>query len=665
MDFSIVICTHNRADSLERTLLGIFGMSLPAGCEWELIVVDNLSTDQTVDVCQKYEALIPLRYLREDRQGKSYALNSGLAAARADLILLTDDDVDVDPGWASAMLAAANTHYDADFFGGKVISRWQSKPPKWFSDNADMIRSNPRVDLGEAPVRFTKADEPRLIGANLAARKGLFDAGFMFRDDLGPSGEGGTGGRVGPEEQEWQQRLLRAGYEGVYVPDARVHHRDPPWRMTEKYLRHWYTQGGRVRVRQGDVPRGNEWMGAPRYLWKEWATNAATYLTRRLIGPSRLWLSAECRMCIAWGSIAECRASGNPNAPKENDPHPLPPEPQPAAAPTMEGTPAAAPSAHNRYRREFPQWLNRILVHLGPAAYIALHWPWPMDKPYMRRSLTVQALGGGLGDELMCLPVIAEIKRLNPKCRVRFVTRRPDFFRTQPHIDEVAKERPGRRVLKLVYNSVLPPPRPLITLMAECVGISDRFRRIPTLDVKPGKNVVKLIKHLPRPLVVVQPLATGWTGNKNWPLPYWIECVRSLTADFHVVEVGNDPVLPVEEMGPRFTSVSGGTTLHDLAYVISQADLFIGPSSGGMHLASAFDVPALIIFGGYERPSGYDYRNVEALYTPVACAPCWRQTCPYELMCLHSIKPETVVARARQMLGQKPAAKPAPMAAQV
>jgi len=122
MDFSIVICTYNHADALERTLLGIFGLSLPAGCEWELILVDNCCTDHTVEVCQRYEALIPLRYLREERQGRSHALNAGVAAARGGLVLLTDDDVDVAPGWAATMVAAAQAHDDADFFGGKVLS---------------------------------------------------------------------------------------------------------------------------------------------------------------------------------------------------------------------------------------------------------------------------------------------------------------------------------------------------------------------------------------------------------------------------------------------------------------------------------------------------------------------------------------------------------------
>jgi ADP-heptose:LPS heptosyltransferase len=308
--------------------------------------------------------------------------------------------------------------------------------------------------------------------------------------------------------------------------------------------------------------------------------------------------------------------------------------------------------ARIRWRMEcLARWTNGLLVRMGPGAFIWFHRPWPLRKLYMRPALTIQPLGGGLGDELMCLPIFEEIKRRNPSCRISFVTRRPDFFRHQPNVDEVLTEAPDRRVMTLAYNFVIPPPRPLMSLMGECIGINARFPRIPALRVTPSPAAKKLIESLPGPLVVVQPVASGWTTNKNWPLPYWKQCARLLAVDFDVLEVGTHSVLPADEIGGRFVSMAGQTSLEDLAYLISKADLFIGPSSSGMHLANAYDVPALIIFGGYESPSGYDFANVHPLYSPVPCAPCWRQTCPYDLKCLHAIQPGTVVEQALRLLG--------------
>jgi len=294
---------------------------------------------------------------------------------------------------------------------------------------------------------------------------------------------------------------------------------------------------------------------------------------------------------------------------------------------------------------------------MGPGVFIWFHRPWPMRKIYMKPELMVRCLGGGLGDELMCLPIFEEIKRRNPGCRISFVTRRPDFFRNQPQVDEVLKDAPECGAVTLTYNYVIPPLRPLISSMAECVGINARFQRIPALRVNPSDTVKRLIEDISRPLVVVQPVASGWTTNKNWPITYWKECARALAADFQVIEIGTEPVLAADEIGGRFLSMAGKTSLDDLAYLISQADLFIGPSSSGMHLANAYDVPALIIFGGYESPAGYDFPNVHPLYSPVECAPCWRQDCPYDLKCLHAIKPATVVEEALRLLGRTAAGR--------
>jgi hypothetical protein len=170
-----------------------------------------------------------------------------------------------------------------------------------------MLRSNPKVDLGDKPVTLKRGSEPVLIGANLALRRRVLATRGGFREDLGPEGGGSKARRGAPEEHEWETRLLEAGHEGVYVPAAVVHHRDPPWRLTAAYVRHWYIHAGRNRAIHGEVPAGHEWFGAPRYLWRELLTNAAKFLCTRLFAPSRVWLSAQCRMYLAWGSIRQCQ----------------------------------------------------------------------------------------------------------------------------------------------------------------------------------------------------------------------------------------------------------------------------------------------------------------------------------------------------------------------
>jgi ADP-heptose:LPS heptosyltransferase len=286
-----------------------------------------------------------------------------------------------------------------------------------------------------------------------------------------------------------------------------------------------------------------------------------------------------------------------------------------------------------------------FLARGGGRRFIQLRWPWPLKKPYQRRNLRLSAPGGGIGDELMCTPIFREIKRLNPQCHITFVSRQPELFRKNPNLDAietyVRDSKPKGIVLN--YAHVMPPSRPLITLMAECVGLILRATELDTPEVTPSPSVQKRLASIPSPRIVIQPLASRWTPNKNWPANYWIELVRMLTAHFEVIEVGTESLLPKNELGPRFHSFAGTTDINDFIWLISQATVFVGPISGGTHLANAFKVPSVIIYGGYESPEGFEYPRLIPFYSAVECAPCWLNTpCPYELKCLKMIQPKTV-----------------------
>jgi ADP-heptose:LPS heptosyltransferase len=189
-----------------------------------------------------------------------------------------------------------------------------------------------------------------------------------------------------------------------------------------------------------------------------------------------------------------------------------------------------------------------------------------------------------------------------------------------------------------------------MTHMAECIGMIGHFEKINPPPLAPSKGIVAEMDGLTPPVIVVQPFSSGWTTNKNWPLELWRAAIQELVQEGTVVEVGTEPAFPPETFTKQFVSLAGRSSLHDLAYIISRANLFIGPSSSGMHLANAYQVPSVIIFGGYESPAGYQYPLTTALYTPVECAPCWRQSCPYELKCLRAINSERVVNEARKAL---------------
>ena len=98
---SVLVCTYNRCQNLGGAIESIAAQSLPPSLQWEIVVVDNNSSDQTRQVVEDFGRRCPghFRYLFEPRQGKSHALNTGIKEARGDIIAFIDDDVTVEPMW--------------------------------------------------------------------------------------------------------------------------------------------------------------------------------------------------------------------------------------------------------------------------------------------------------------------------------------------------------------------------------------------------------------------------------------------------------------------------------------------------------------------------------------------------------------------------------------
>ena len=110
------------------------------------------------------------------------------------------------------------------------------------------------------------------------------------------------------------------------------------------------------------------------------------------------------------------------------------------------------------------------------------------------------------------------------------------------------------------------------------------------------------------------------------------------------MEIGKPDPFAYQPPGPNYIDLRGKTNISDLAAVIASCDLHVGPDSGPVHIAAAFGVPAVVIWGGYITPETCCYDGNINLYTPLACSPCWLATpCPYEKKCLEMIQPEKVI----------------------
>jgi glycosyltransferase involved in cell wall biosynthesis len=300
---SVIICTYNRCESLRKTLQTCCALEVPAGLAWELLVVDNNSSDATNQVCQSFTSDLPIRYIFERAQGQSPARNHGVRESKGSLLLFTDDDVNVDHRWLAEIWGVASQHPDAAFFGGKVLPEWESPPPRWLLEHSvELAGVAMHYELGDRP-RFLASGESTFFGANMAFRREAFDKGASFDENLGLKGNDPTRS----EETDFMQRLGSIGFKGFYIPEAVVYHRNPRSRMTERYVRQWFIGYGITEVRCGEVRLDHCWFGTPPHAWKAAVLSCAKYLATRWTRASAVWLPAEIRMATSWGVIKESR----------------------------------------------------------------------------------------------------------------------------------------------------------------------------------------------------------------------------------------------------------------------------------------------------------------------------------------------------------------------
>lgn len=264
MDISVIICTYNRAGRLGATLASLGGQETYPGLKWEILVVDNNSTDATREVVDAFRAGsgLNVRYVFEPRQGKSFALNAGIHEAQGDVLAFTDDDVDFDPQW---MLSLRSALADAGCVAaaGKIVPVWSNPVPSWFE--LDGQQAVGHFDIGEEPRETNYAH-----GANAAYLRKAFEKYGGFRADLGPDGSSAAG----YEDDEFGRRLTRNGEKIIYAPRAVVYHPVEPHKLAKSYFRKWHYQIGRSMMWARIWPEETIlYAGIPRYLFRALAEN--------------------------------------------------------------------------------------------------------------------------------------------------------------------------------------------------------------------------------------------------------------------------------------------------------------------------------------------------------------------------------------------------------
>ncbi len=303
MDGSVVICTRNRAASLARTLESLCAMQRPDGWAWEVVVVDNGSTDATADVLAQFAGRLPLVAAAEPRRGLSNARNRGIAAARGRYLVWTDDDVLVDPGWLAAYADAAQRWPAAALFGGRVVPVLEEPVAAWFAaSTGELAHLLAARDFGPAPCPLGADCKP--FGANYVVRAAE-QRRFPYDPALGAGA--GRHGRMG-EETAVIDAILAAGGSGVYVPAATVRHLIAPQRQTFAHVLACYRAHGETAALTERARRARLPGGVPPWLLRRIAESAAGFALARLTAPPPVYVRELKRLGYALGYAGHLRA---------------------------------------------------------------------------------------------------------------------------------------------------------------------------------------------------------------------------------------------------------------------------------------------------------------------------------------------------------------------
>ena len=220
---SLIVATYNRAEQLLTTLWSVAAQTAPAA-EWECVVVDNNSTDDTAARFEEFLSAhpgLPLRRVSETRQGLSWARNRGIAETTGDIVAIIDDDERIVPEFIAAYIAFFDAHPSVASAGGPIVAEYPAGRPAWMSRYTERPIANP-IDLGPTPRPFPRGRIPG--GGNMALRRTALGRYGAFDPQLGRRGARLLGG----EESDLFARLRRGGEQCWYVPGAVMYHIIPP-----------------------------------------------------------------------------------------------------------------------------------------------------------------------------------------------------------------------------------------------------------------------------------------------------------------------------------------------------------------------------------------------------------------------------------------------------
>lgn len=264
LEISVVICTYNRAVYLPAALESLYNQQIKKDC-YEVIVVNNNSSDNTESVCQNFiasHADAHFVYLNEPNQGASFARNSGAAIAKAPLLCFMDDDAIAHPNYLSLIIEFFGTYPDAGGLGGRIIPKYIPSEPIWMSHFVSSLVGN--FNYSKEICVFSPNKYP--LESNMIIKRDDFNLVNGFNTSL-PGVKGTL--RIGGEGKEFFLKLKALGKTIYYHPEIIVDHIVETHKLTPEYMYRVASGIGRgEKVRTQTIGKAAYYLKILEYLFK-------------------------------------------------------------------------------------------------------------------------------------------------------------------------------------------------------------------------------------------------------------------------------------------------------------------------------------------------------------------------------------------------------------
>lgn len=238
VDATVAICTYNGAERLE-SVIDSLKVQQTRNRAWEIVVVDNASTDRTSEVCKALalSCPVPFRVVSEEKPGLSHARARAGASARGAILCFLDDDNIAEPDWVENAVAFFESHASAGVIGGKVFPIWQTPPDELVQEICGFCLAV--CNHGDKEIcRSGIAAGP--VGAGLCIRRELLQRIYSEKqvaDSIRGHRQNDLGGG---EDTAINVLAKQLGYQCWYVPTLRIGHVIPEFRMQLDYLLRLY-----------------------------------------------------------------------------------------------------------------------------------------------------------------------------------------------------------------------------------------------------------------------------------------------------------------------------------------------------------------------------------------------------------------------------------------